>query len=315
MRLPPIQGIFGDPTALKNPVIVIDDDTTGKSATSAIGGNGAASMPAAKSAPKKRKAGPETSLAEDIAAYKQNLDHIYVDDIVVDMNCSQVRRRINQVLDGGIMNKTEFCRAIGSSNASLNNFLQKSGNLGGNTDAYTTAWAWFKERELAGLKMPDVKKRQKAEAVAAAADGSASSKAGPASKKAKVLDTLPDLSQIHLDGEETDSVPVYDTAAEIRKKITAHLKTPGLTQAQFCRDLYAQLHAPTCKSISPQQLATFRGKKGPRAGCTSAVFYAAYIFFEKLRIANGKPKSAHRLAMEGIYGDEGFDRDDDGRGG
>lgn len=213
------------------------------------------------------------------------------------------------------MNKTEFGKAIGSSTASTNNFLQKTGMNGANTDAYTTAWAWSKKRDLAGLKMPDVKKRQKAEAVAAAASRSASSKTGPASKKAKVLNTPPDLSQIYLDGEETDSVSVYDTAAEIRKKITAHLKTPGLTQAQFCRDLYTQLQAPTCKSITPQQLATFSGKKGPRAGCTSAVFYAAYVYFEKLRIANGKPKSAHRVEMENIYGDEGFDRDDDGRGG
>lgn len=316
MRLAPIQGTTGNPNALKNPVIVLDDDTSGKVAAAiAVGDKGTTAKPAAATATKKRKAGPETSFAEDIAAYKQNLDHIYVDDIVVDMNCSQVRRRINQVLDGGIMNKTEFGKAIGSSTASLNNFLQKTGVNGGNTDAYTTAWAWFKRRDLAGLKMPDVKKRQKAEAVAAAADGPASSKAGPASKKAKVLNTLPDLSQIHLDGEEIDSVPVYDTAAEIRKKITAHLKTPGLTQAQFCRDLYAQLQAPTCKNITPQQLATFRGKKGPRAGCTSAVFYAAYVYIEKLRIANGKPKSAHRMEMENIYGDEGFDHDNDGRGG
>lgn len=163
--------------------------------------------------------------------------------------------------------------------------------------------------------MPDVKKRQRAGAAATAASGSIASGAGPASKKAKTCDALPDISHIHLDGEETDSVPVFDTADEIRKNISAHLKTPGLTQTQFCRDLYAQLQAPTCKGIQWKQLSDFRGKKGARAGCTSAVFYAAYVYFEKLRIARGKPKSAHRLEIEKIYPDDGFDRDDDGRSG
>lgn len=105
VRLAPIQNTVGDPNALKSPMIILNDATTGKvgaAIASAItfGDKGATSKPVAGTATKKRKADPETSLAEDIAAYKQNLDHIYVDDIVVDMNCSQVRRRINQVLDG-----------------------------------------------------------------------------------------------------------------------------------------------------------------------------------------------------------------------
>lgn len=164
--------------------------------------------------------------------------------------------------------------------------------------------------------MPDVKKRQKAEA--AASDGASGSAAGPAAKKAKTnaaSAAVPDLSQIHLDGEEDDEVPVFDTADELRKKISAHLKTPGLTQAQFCRDLYAQYNAPTCKTISTTQLSSFRGKKGPRAGITSSVFYAAYVYFEKLRLATKKPKSTHRVQMESIYPDNGIDQEDDGRRG
>lgn len=268
-------------------------------------------------ASKKRKSGPETSLAEDITAYKQDLSHIEVDGLYVDMGCAAVRTRINQVLDGGIMKKGEFCSAIGSSNRSLNTFLQKRGSDGSNTESYTNAWAWFKQRELAGLKLPDVKKRQKAEAAAAAAaTGSDASGAGPAAKKSKTAaasDTLPDLTQIHLEGEETDSVPVFDSADELRKKISAHLKTPGLTQAQFCRDLFAQLHVPTCKSIQSKQLSDFRGKKGPIEGCASAVFYTAYVYFEKMRLAKGKPKSNHRTEMERVYDGEGMPRDRDGR--
>lgn len=36
-------------------------------------------------------------------------------------------------------------------------------------------------------------------------------------------------------------------------------------------------------------------------GNNSAVFYGAYIYFEKLRIAEKKPKSQKRLEMEEIH--------------
>lgn len=260
----------------------------------------------------KRKA-DTTTLEQDMAAYKQDLAHVDVDAMPVDMNCDQVRRRIHQVLDGGIMKKGEFCAAVGASPRTVNTFLQKRGPAAGaGSAAYHDAWAWFKKRDVAGLKMPDVKKREKAAAAAAAnKKAKTTNDAGPAAPA-----VVPDLNQIHLPGEDTDAVPVFDTADEIRRKIAAHLtKTPGLTQAQFCRDLYAQLRAPACKAIQGKQLADFRAKKGPRAGCTSSVYYAAYVYFERLRIAQGRPKSAHRLRMEDMYGEEGMDRDDDGRHG
>ncbi|KAI1803533.1 hypothetical protein F4811DRAFT_524460 [Daldinia bambusicola] len=270
-----------------------------------------ASAPKAKAtAGKKRKS--ETSLDDDIAAYKQDLSHISTEGFYIDLNCNQVRSRINKLLDNGIMKKGEFCNAINVNQRSVNTFLSKNGAMdGAGSWVYQDAWAWFKQRELAGLKMPDVKKRQKTEA-AAAATTEGSSKAGGKAKASAVPTT--DISNICLPGEETDSVPVFDSCDEIRKKINAHLKTPGLTNAQFCRDLYAQLKQPKCKSIQSKQLADFRGKKGANAGCTSSVFYAAYVFFEKKRIAEGKPESQHRLTMEELWaGRGGFDREHDGR--
>lgn len=274
--------------------------------------------PAKPAAGNSRKRKTETTLDQDIAAYKQDLDQIDVEGIDVDLTCNQVRSRINKVIDSGIMKKGEFCTAIGSSNHSVNTFLKKSGSMdGAQSDAYTNAWAWFKQRELAGLKMPDVKKRQQTEAAkAAAAATTADAGAEPAAKKAKKAAAsreIPDLSDIQLYGEERDAVPIFDTCDEIRKKIAAHLKTPGLTQAQFCRDLYAQLKKPTCKGIQTKQLNDFRGKSGAVSGCSSSVFYAAYVYFEKLRIAKGKPKSAHRLDMEEIHPGLGMRRDVDGR--
>ncbi|KAK2604147.1 hypothetical protein N8I77_007101 [Diaporthe amygdali] len=244
--------------------------------------------------PKSRKRKSETSSDDAIAAYKQNLDHITVPDLI-DLDCSAVRSLIRKVLDRGIFKKGEFCIAIGSSNNAVNRFLAQRGLDGGSgSDVYDNAWTWFKRRELAGLRMPSIAAAQKKQKTTAT---------GP---------SFADISNIHLDGEETDSVPVFDTCDVIRKKITTHLlKTPGLTQAQFCRDLYAQLKAPTCKSIQSKMLNDFRGKKGPTAGCTSSVYYAAYVYFEKLRIAEGKSKSNHRLEMEAIYPRRGMDRERD----
>ncbi|KAI1497727.1 hypothetical protein F5X99DRAFT_432734 [Biscogniauxia marginata] len=216
---------------------------------------------------RRRKSG-SSSLEEDIAAYKQNLDHISTDGMGINLTCNQVRSRINKLLDNGIMKKGEFCKAIGSSNNA----------------------------------MPDVKKRQKTEAAAAATGGGTAVSAPPSTasgpKKAVAAPVTPglsptDISSITLPGEESDSV-----------------------LAQFCRDLYAQLHRPTCKSFQSKMLNDFRGKKGPLAGCTSSIFYATYVYFEKKRIAEGKPKSQHRIKMEEIWAKHGgFERESDGRNG
>ncbi|KAF1354956.1 hypothetical protein BDV97DRAFT_94169 [Delphinella strobiligena] len=116
------------------------------------------------------------------------------------------------------------------------------------------------------------------------------------------------LSDIHLEGEDTDNVMVFETCDEVRRQISAWLRKPGVTQASLLRDMASQFSEPG-KSISASQLQSFRGKKGPEAGNSSAVFYGAYVFFEKVIIKEGKPKSERRKKMEAIWGPKGgFDR-------
>ncbi|KAF4987958.1 hypothetical protein FGRMN_10060 [Fusarium graminum] len=272
------------------------------------------SSPAAKRAPtsgKKRKA--EMSLDEEIAAYKADYDAIVDPDQFENdrlVSCGTIRTKINKLLDTGITNKAEFCRATGANSNSLNSFLRQKGPYGGSkSSVWYNSYAWFKQREVIGLKMPDIKRRQLEQQKNDIEDGSPSKASSSATKTSK---DLPDISNIHLDREETDKVPVYDDCDEIRRKINAHMKTPGLTQAQFCRDLYAQLKAPKYKRIQSKQLTDFRGAKGSNAGAKSSVFYAAYVCFEKLRIAQGKPVTKHRLATCSMY-PAGFPRDMDGR--
>jgi hypothetical protein len=261
----------------------------------------AAVAPAGKPASKKRKSTEEPVPVEPI-----DLDEIDVYDLPMDKNCDQVRRMINRFLDTGAMSKTALARAMGVSGKSLTGFLGTHGPMNGaNFAAYGAAWEYFKKREIAGLKMP-VKKQKTDEEESGKGDGKAK---GKTAGKAAVVD----VSDIVLDGEENDEVPVFDSCDEVRKKISAYIQRPGVTQASLCREIHAQLKGPgrPAKPFQGSQLARFRGLKGTATGASSMLFYGAYVFFEKLRIKEGKPKSKHRQQMEKVWGPEGFDRDQD----
>lgn len=114
-----------------------------------------------------------------------------------------------------------------------------------------------KKREMAGLKLPVKKAAKMAKTDDAAATTSdatpmsisttsttATAKAPAGTKKAQTSSAGVDISAIHLDGEEDDRVPIFDSCDEVRRKINAHLKKPGVTQAQFCRDIWARMPPP-----------------------------------------------------------------------
>lgn len=213
-----------------------------------------------------------------------------LDGAVIDKNCDQIRRKIRALIDSKEMKIGEFCDAIGVSNNSYNTFLRQSGpSKGMGSATFHNAWAFFKKREMKGIPDPKNNKKRKI-------SGGSVAKAPQA-----------DISDVHLEGEETDSVEIYDTCDEVRRKINAYLKKDGVTQAQFLRGLAAQFRSKN-QRIQSSQLAAFRNKKGPDAGNTSCVYYAAYCFFERLRIKEGKKKSKTREEMERIYsGSGGFD--------
>ncbi|KAM7201561.1 hypothetical protein V8F20_004789, partial [Naviculisporaceae sp. PSN 640] len=143
--------------------------------------------------------------------------------------------------------------------------------------------------------------------------------AGPAAKKSKSSkgnankpDPL-DVTGISLDHDLDDEgdVKVFDTCDTIRKKIKSFLtKHDGeFTQAAFLRAISTAAFAETepHRKIQHAQLTTFMGQRGTMTGNITGVYYAAYVFFEKLRIKEGKPKSADRKIVE-AYHKKGLDR-------
>ncbi|KAL3425932.1 calcineurin is a calcium-dependent [Phlyctema vagabunda] len=191
-------------------------------------------------------------------------------------NCNQVRSKIRNFIDSGTMKVGEFQRELGVSSRAYTSFMGQNGpDKGSGCDTYYKAHQFFKKRELQGIKAP--KKRVKKE----------------------VEQKVHDVSAVHLDGETDDEVPVFETCDEVRKKIRAHLRKPDVTQAAFCRELTKAYHDG--RKVTPKTLTDFLGKKGTSAGNTSGAFYGAYVFFEKLRVRDGKPKSKFRQEMEDIW--------------
>jgi hypothetical protein len=162
---------------------------------------------------------------------------------------------------------------------------------------------------------------------AAAAPSTRPAPAKPAPKKSKKKATAPstddddeiDAFHIALAGDDDGTVPIYDSCDEIRSKILAELERPGRTKAAFLRDIARAGFPHTRPKINLQskQLTDFLDKSGATSGSTSRIFYGAYVFFEKRRLAeyataHGKdanlaeaPKTSHRRAMERQWAAEG----------
>jgi hypothetical protein len=219
-------------------------------------------------------------------------------------NLTPCSRKIRALIDNNEMKVGEFQKAINVTSTSYSRFMGQNGPYkGSGSDVYWSAWAFFKKRELRGIKSTPNKK-----AKAAATDRK---------------DAVPSVDEIVLEGEMDDDVPVFgtftthlqasnrastdpnpDTCDDIRRKINAHLKKPGVTQAALLRSIAAQYHTEP-KKLQSSQLGFFRSKKGAYAGNTSSIFYGAYVYFEKLRIKEGKPKGKKRLEMEETHGGMG----------
>ena len=70
--------------------------------------------------------------------------------------------------------------------------------------------------------------------------------------------------------------------------------------SEFCRVLNAQCNART-NWLLVSDVQSFCSQNGPDSGRNSKVYYAAYVYFEKLRIKHGKGKSDERKVLESFW--------------
>lgn len=212
----------------------------------------------------------------------------FVDGFTVRYNCTQLRNKINAFINNGGMKVGEFQKKLGVSPSSYNSFMRQTGPHGGTDSAtFAAAHQFFSTLEDSGLGMP---------------------KANTATTGKKCVEPngneKNDVSGVKLEGEDEGKVPVFDTPSDIRTKIKAHLRTENTTQAAFCRQI-SQCQGANATPVTSTQLSTFLKKKGPMGGNTSKAFYAAYVYFEKLRVKPGKKKSKKREEMEDQWRGEG----------
>lgn len=259
----------------------------------------AAAKPKATAAPKKRKS---DAIEETEDLFPDNVPEIDDDDpritYAAPETCNAVRRKIRNWIESGAMKVGEFQTAIGVSPGAYSNFMNRTGTWDGEgCAAYANAFLFFRKRELQGLPLKKASsKPKKAKTTAAAAKDAAAS--------------LFDVGGVGLPGEAEGDVAIYDTCDEVRKKIRAFLAKDGVTQAAFVREISKTF--PDDRKVSAANLRYFMGQKGPISGNTNSTFYAAYVFFEKMRIKSGKPKSKFREEMEGVHGYSGVDTEHNG---
>jgi hypothetical protein len=212
------------------------------------------------------------------------------DELEPTISCDQVRSKINRFIDNGGMRPGEFIKTLDVNSKSYYTFMKYKGpSKGSNSNIYRLAYRFFKKRENRGIPMPKKPKT--------------ASLANPALAVAPPSKTL----DIALEGEMQDNVEVFDSCDEIRRKINSHLRKPGVTPTAFLRDLEAQVHSdrkPNAK-LQGVQLTRFRAMQGSEAGHRHIIYYMAFVYFEKERLAEGKPKSKHRLAEESRWGKGG----------
>ncbi|KAF7453003.1 hypothetical protein TUN199_01394 [Pyrenophora tritici-repentis] len=184
----------------------------------------------------------------EVLGYEGDAPVVVVDD------CDTVRRKIRALIDNGEMKVGEFQKAIDVLPTTYSRFMSQNGKTKGEqSSVYLAAWKFFKQREMMGIKTVPNKKV----------------------KKAGEGDGPPPVDDVELEGETEDKVPVYDTCDDVRRKINAHLKKPGVTQASFLRAASASFHT-TEKKLAARSLSTFRSKHGAYEGNIDHWHYDAY---------------------------------------
>lgn len=219
---------------------------------------------------------------------------------------NDVKHKLKAFVDSGELRIEALCQQLKVSEDDYKRFIamrSERDNMG--SIVYHNGREFLNDREKRGLHTTPAAKKQRRDS----AQGSS-----PATRKNSPREQTKnsgpsDISDIHLEGEEHERVPIFDTCNDVRRKINAHLKKFAMSQTQFARDLNE--HVAVADNVDQRKIGLFLKKSGANDGAKSPIFYAAYVYFEKLRIKDGKDKTKTRKEMEEVWGARGMSRDVD----
>ncbi|KAH9946795.1 hypothetical protein B0H21DRAFT_693068, partial [Amylocystis lapponica] len=111
-------------------------------------------------------------------------------------------------------------------------------------------------------------------------------------KKGKAVEKPQNWYDVVLENDEVRTLPVYDDCNEIRRKIRLLQKDPEFKVTQWLKDI---------GNVNNNSYQRFMKASGPTGGAGNGTYYCAYVYFEKVRIAQGKKKTAKRTKNETQY--------------
>ncbi|RDB28828.1 hypothetical protein Hypma_015372 [Hypsizygus marmoreus] len=117
---------------------------------------------------------------------------------------------------------------------------------------------------------------------------------GSKSKDEGKLEKPKTWQDVKLVGEDEGPVPVYDDCAEVRRKIGLLQKTAGWKVTHWLKEI---------GGINNNSFGRFMKEKGRTDGASNGTYYAAYVYFEKVRILEGKKRTAKRISNESTMPD------------
>jgi hypothetical protein len=213
----------------------------------------------------------DDDVAAGIASYYELMD-----ELTSRYDCDDVRRKIQRFLSRKTMSQAAFLREMKVNHNSFTKFMSYSGpNKGRGNKAYHGALLYFHEHG------PEVTEAPPAPATTTSAK---ESKISRREQHMKADIFFNKINSITL----SEPVYVYDDCDDVRKKLNELIDSKIITQTALMKHL----------GVTTNTLRRFLTVSGKREGCAINVYKFAYIMFEKLRIAQGQPKSRKRLQTE-----------------
>jgi hypothetical protein len=208
-------------------------------------------------------------------------------------SCDALRRKITLFLGTKEVTQTAWLVSLGVSPPSFASFMKQKGTWKGTGNGtFTAATRFFTAREArdkaaaaaavqAAKALPPAERKRKA---ADDAGAKSAKKAAGAALLARIAATaLPDGR-------------VFDDCDDVRRACAAFVAEGLVTQAAFLAAL-----DPSGAPVNGNSLGSYLRMKGATAGAGCKVYALGYAFFEKRRIAEGRPKSAKRVRAEAEF--------------
>ena len=202
----------------------------------------------------------------------------------------ELQRYIDKCKQDGTMTQTKIIEKMGVNNNTFRRYM--------NPKTYKDQWSatqngtyWAAARLLEEVKHKEAKAKKAGGAGTkrkAATGAGGDAVAATSSKKNKKEQATDLINRINAVQGVTENDRIYDSCPMLVTKIKEFLNRDGVTKAALLKAM---------GDLNSNSLNRFLAGKN-QDQCGNVTYKRAYVFFEKLRILEGKPKSSKRLSNE-----------------